>query len=449
LCILLEFGRKSKPTEKLMKIELGKNTKGVVEMDTGFLNHHVAVFGSTGSGKTGQVISMIEQAMQQGVPVFMVDVKGDLINALQQEESILQKLDVRILTPGATHGTSVNLFLGLNDPNTGMATLGELCELIGISRNPMRSKGFAFLAAVVQDLHKRKKPCSLRILMEQCQEPQIKKVGVLPVEEAISPKMRKDLLLRLNGLFCDPDMADWMQGIDLDIPCLLDSNPDKTPVIVYSVVHLVNDDERLFALTLFFEKMVAWMREKGGKEKMRGVLVVDECYGMMPPHPQNPPTKPLLMTMFKQGRDYGLGVICATQNPKDVCYKVLGNCHTWIVGKLQTDNDRGRVLEGVVSASGGDRRVLGKVMAGLGKREFVRIHNGEASKYYSRQCQALLTGPCSIPEVETIHAWFDPKSFAKRMWEKALSVFNKDKSDQSLLSLLHAENNYRKAGGSP
>lgn len=431
-----------------MKIDLGAQKSGsLVQLDTSYLNHHVAVFGSTGSGKTGQVIGMVEQAMHQEVPVILVDVKGDLLNIIQQEEAVLEKLDVHILTPGATHGTPVNLFLGLNDPNTGLATLGELCELIGVSRNPMRSKSFAFLASVVQDLHARKKTCNIKVLMENCMDPQIKKVGVLSVERAITKKMREDLLLRLNGLFCDPEMADWMQGVELDMSKLLTPKSGKTPVVIYSVTHLVDEREKMFALTLFFSKMVAWMRESGGKQKMRGLLVVDECYGMMPPHPQVPATKPMLMTLFKQGRDYGVGVIAATQNPKDICYKVLGNCHTWIIGRLQTDNDRGRVLEGVVSTGGGDKKVIGKMMNALGKREFLRIHEGKVQSYRSRDVNALLTGPVSINEIHKIHTWFNPKTALKTMLDKAIKIFNSSKSEDTLLGLIKAREAYLKAGG--
>lgn len=428
-----------------MTITLGHTSTGaLVEIDTSYLNHHTFVCGSTGSGKTGQVIGIVEQAMYQKVPVILVDVKGDMLNAIQQQEAILEELNVQILTPGATHGTPVNLFLGLNDKDTAYATLEQLCELIGVSRNPTRSKAFAFLSAVVEWLHKKGKPCNIEALMANCQTPQIKKVGMLDVSFAVSSKMRHDLLLRLNGLFCDPKMEDWMQGIDLDIAKLLERKDDKTPVVIYSVKHLTDDNQKMFALTLFFERMVAWMREEGGKGQLRGLLVVDECYGMMPPHPQVPATKPLLTTMFKQGRDCGLGLICATQNAKDVDYKILSNCHTWIIGRLQTENDRKRVLEAVE----GDKKIIGKQMNALGRREFLHIHEGKVDPYTSRDVNARLTGPASMKEVSAIHDWFHPKRKLKGLLRKAIDAFNGNKNDrQTLLALVQAQNAYMKAGG--
>ena len=431
-----------------MSIKLGKTDTGTsVGIKTAYLNHHMAVFGATGSGKTGQVIGIVEQAMYKKVPIVLVDIKGDLINTLQQDDAILEELDVTLLTPGATHGTSVNLFLGLNDPAIGLATLGQLCEIIGVPRNSTRSKGYAFLASVVQELHKRKKPCNIKALMENCMEPQIEKVGLLPVDHAITEGLRKDLLLRLNGLFCDPEMADWMQGIDLDMSSLLTPKNGKTPVIVYSVVHLVDETEKMFALTLFFEKMVSWMREKGGKGEMRGLLVVDECSGLFPPHPQNPSTKKPLMTIFKQGREYGLGMLVATQNPKDVCYKALGNCHTWLIGRLQTDNDRSRVLEGVLNKGSCDKKAVGQLMNGLGKRKFLRIHEGNVVRYSSRDVNAELTGPASIEEFKTLQEWFTPTRKLMSMMNAAIRIFNKDKTEASLKDVVRAQYRYVESGG--
>ena len=395
---------------------------------------------------TGQVISIMEQAMYHSIPVFAVDIKGDLCNAVQQRDDFLENLDVHILTPGGDHGTSVDLFSGLNDPDTGSSTLAQICELVGISAT-RSSKGFAFLSAVLNQYHAKKKGCSLQVLMDNCIEPKIKKVGMLPVEDAITSTMRKDLLTRLNSLYCDPKLEHWMSGMELDITKICKS--EKTPVIIYSVTHLVDEKEREAALVYFFQKMVAWMRQEGGKKKMRGLLVVDECKGILPPHPYNPPTKNLIMTMITQGRDYGLGVLLATQNPKDICYNALGNCHTWLVGRLQAANSRVRVLEGVLSTGAYDKQSVDRMMTGLQKREFLHISGGKVEKFFSRDVDAQLTGPASIRELSLLHQFFAPvrKSRLKAAMEFAVRAFNNSKTDDNLRKVVKAQDAYMKADG--
>jgi hypothetical protein len=162
---------------------------------------------------------------------------------------------------------------------------------------------------------------------------------------------RKALAAALNTLLASPTFASWRQGVTLDVAAWLTPRDGRTPAVIVSVAHL-DDDERALVLGVLLEEVLSWVRALPGSQRLRALLVFDEVYGYLPPHPQNPPTKRPLVALMKQGRAFGVGVLIATQNPMDLDYRALSNAGLWCVGRLQTDADRERVLDGLGDTSG-------------------------------------------------------------------------------------------------
>src|SRR6185295_2089160 len=138
----------------------------------------------------------------------------------------------------------------------------------------------------------------------------------------------------------------------LDIEKMLRAADGRPRLSIVYTAHL-SDDERLFVTALLLDKVKTWMRRQPGTSQLRALVYMDEIYGYFPPHPANPPTKRPLITLLKQARAQGVGIVLATQNPVDLDYKGLANIGVWLVGRLQTEQDRARLRDGLLG-SGAD-----------------------------------------------------------------------------------------------
>src|SRR5690606_12386603 len=141
---------------------------------------------------------------------------------------------------------------------------------------------------------------------------------------------------------------------------------------------------------------------------LRAILYMDEIFGYFPPV-ANPPSKRPLLTLLKQARAFGLGIVLATQNPVDLDYKGLTNAGTWFLGRLQSERDKLRVLEGLEgasSASGGsfDRARFDALLSGLGKRVFLmhNVNDAEPTLFRTRFALSYLRGPLSRTDVKRL-----------------------------------------------
>lgn len=375
-------------------------------IDPDNLTTHAAVLGMTGSGKTGLLIGMIEEFVQNKTPMVIVDIKGDMANiALQPDKGLREQMSIRILTPGADHGESVNVLADLANPKKIESAVSTLLSLIGENTDPIRSKPHTYISAILQFGHAKGWACSLEELIEAVQDPPFSKLGAMPVEDVLSIGRRKALAAKLNNVLVAPSFKYWREGVSLELDRLLEAPvASKTPILIYSVAHLVSDDERMSALATLFEEMVLWMRSQKGAKGLQCTLIVDECYGLLPPT-KKPPTKVPLLTMLKQGRGYGLGVILSSQNPMDLDYKAMANCQTWMIGKLQTINDRKRVIDGVVVVgSRYDKKSLHRTVGGLLPRQFLVAFNGKTAVFNTRNVSAQLAGPMSEEDILNLYA---------------------------------------------
>jgi DNA helicase HerA-like ATPase len=168
-------------------------------------------------------------------------------------------------------------------------------------------------------------------------------------------------------------------------------------------------------LGVLLEEILSWVRTLPGSQRLRALLVFDEVYGFLPPHPANPPTKRPLVALMKQARAFGVGVIVATQNPMDLDYRALSNAGLWCLGRLQTDADRTRVLDGLAAARGidGMSQELESTLRRLAPRWFV-VRNAHVSSppilMQPRYAISLLRGPMTRLEIRAARGVKDARA---------------------------------------
>nr|HMQ22202.1 DUF87 domain-containing protein [Planctomycetota bacterium] len=413
--------------------ESGKATDEDLLYDAKDLTTHAMCVGMTGSGKTGLCVSLLEEAAMDGIPVIAIDPKGDLGNLLLtfpdfrpsdfepwidpgeamrkgkspsdyahdvaalwqkglaswgQDGDRLRRFDAAcdraIYTPGSQTGLPLTVLRSFTAPpekqRADMEAMGDrtqsavsgLLSLVGIDADPLRSREHIFLSNIVSRAWQAGRDLQIGDLIRGIQEPGFDKIGFFDLESFYPSRERFDLSMRINNLLASPSFASWMQGEALDVNRLLYTSDGRPRISVLSLSHL-SDAERMFFVTLLLGEVVSWMRAQPGTSSLRAILYMDEVFGYFPPV-ANPPSKKPLLTLLKQARAFGLGVVLATQNPVDLDYKGLTNAGTWFLGKLQTERDKKRLLDGLGQVGGLDPRRIDDLLSSLATREFV-LHN--------------------------------------------------------------------------
>ena len=434
-----------------------------LELDESDLLTHGLIVGMTGSGKTGLAVTLIEEALRKGVPVLAIDPKGDLGNLLLLFEgldpgsfapwvdaeaarregqsveaaaaeaastwrkgladwglgaadvaALKQAHEAVIYTPGSRAGIPLNVLQSLDAPGVPFDSAAEdlrdeiagivsgLLGLLRIEADPLQSRESILLSNLVEACWRSGKGLSLESLITGIADPPFEKLGALPLETVYPRKERQGLMMALNNLLASPSFEAWREGDPLDVDALLKSRDGRPRLSVIYTAHL-SDEERLFVTALVLDKVKTWMRRQAGTSELRALVYMDEIFGYFPPHPANPPTKRPLLTLLKQARAQGVGVVLATQNPVDLDYKGLANIGTWMVGKLQTDQDRARLREGLLGA-GVDAAGLDRMLDATRKRVFLLhdVHRGGPELFHSRWALCYLRGPLTREEVERL-----------------------------------------------
>ena len=453
-----------------------KLTDELVLYDSRDLTTHAVIIGMTGSGKTGLGIGLLEEAALDHIPVIAIDPKGDLGNLLltfpelspqdfrpwvnsrqaadqgmtgdehsqalaamwkkglaewgQDGERISRLRDsaeMAIYTPGSSAGLPISVLQSFAAPAGALvgdvelnrervlATVTGLLSLLGIDADPVTSRDHILLSRIFDEHWRKGLDLDIPAVIGEIQKPAFDRVGVMALETFYPAAERFALAMRLNNLLAAPGFEAWMQGDALDAASLLYTGAGKPRISIMSIAHL-SEAERMFFVSMLLNELIAWMRTQQGTTSLRAVLYMDEIVGYMPPV-ANPPSKQLLLTLLKQARAYGLGLVLATQNPVDLDYKGLSNTGTWFIGRLQTERDKARVMEGLEgSAHGGqfDGQGMQRTLAGLGKRQFLlhNVHEDESVVFATRWVMSYLAGPLTREQIRTLMAGVRPQARA-------------------------------------
>jgi hypothetical protein len=436
--------------------------------DASDLVTHGVIVGMTGSGKTGLGIDLIEECAIDAVPVIAIDPKGDLGNLLLtfpklaaedflpwvnpdearraaqtveafaaaeasrwskglaewgQDGTRIERLrdaaEFALYTPGSSSGRPLSIMKSFAAPDPEIVNDAELLQdrvstaatsvltLAGIDAEPIKSREHVLLANLFTNSWRAGRDLDLASLIAEIQSPPIARVGVLDLESFFPSHDRFALAMQLNQLLAAPGFGAWLEGEALDIDRLLYGLNGRPRVSVISIAHL-DDQERMFFVSLLLNEIVGWMRSQRGTSSLRALVYFDEIFGFLPPV-ANPPSKPPLLTLLKQARAFGLGVVAATQNPVDLDYKALSNAGTWMLGRLQTERDKARVLDGLEGAAGTagtgfDRAQIDRLLSSLGKRQFLlhNVHEKEPVLFETRWALSYLRGPLGRDEINRL-----------------------------------------------
>jgi hypothetical protein len=457
---------------RMFDIEGGRSLDDLLLYDSKDLTTHAVCVGMTGSGKTGLGISLLEEAAIDGIPSLVIDPKGDMGNLLltfpnlkpgdfipwvdpdaaarkgltteefarktadtwrkglaewSQEASRIQKyqdsVDRAIYTPGSTAGFPLTILRSFAAPSHAVAedpealrdrivtAVSGLLALVGLAADPIRSREHILLSNILQQAWDEGRNLDIKNLIREIQTPPFERVGVFDLESFYPANERLGLAMQLNNLLASPGFANWMEGIPLDIGNLLYTNEGKPRIAILSIAHL-SDSERMSFVTLLLNEVISWMRSQPGTTSLRALLYMDEIFGYFPPTAV-PPSKVPMLTLLKQARAYGLGVVLATQNPVDLDYKGLANAGTWFIGRLQTERDKLRVLEGLEGASQAagflfNRGEMDKMLSALGHRVFLmhNVHENQPTLFQTRWALSYLRGPLTRTQIKVL---MDPR----------------------------------------
>lgn len=453
---------------RVFDMEANKTTDELLLYDSKDLVTHAVCVGMTGSGKTGLCISLIEEAAIDGIPSILIDPKGDLANLLltfpnlspqdfqpwvnlddarqksltpeeyasKQAETwknglaswgqdgtriqgLRDKVDMVVYTPGSNAGFPVSILKSFAAPPPAIlsdadllherinTTVTSLLGLVGITADPVQSREHILLSTILYDIWSQGKDLDLAALIQSVQKPTVSKIGVLDLESFYPSKDRFELVIALNNLLASPGFSTWLQGTPLDISQILYTPAGKPRIAIFSIAHL-GDPERMFFVSLLMNQILGWMRSQSGTTSLRAIVYMDEIFGFLPPV-NNPPSKLPIITLLKQARAFGVGMVLATQNPVDLDYKALGNAGTWFIGRLQTERDKGRLLDGLDSAAATsgvqfNRSKMEGLLSKLGNRVFLmnNAHEDAPVIFQTRWALSYLRGPLTRDQIKIL-----------------------------------------------
>src|SRR5262245_22688078 len=453
---------------RLCDPKTGKPRDDLLLYDSKDLVTHAVCVGMTGSGKTGLCLALLEEAAIDGIPAIVIDPKGDLGNLLltfpglsgpefepwvNEEDArkagqpladfaakvaetwkkglaewgqdgdrikrLREAADFAIYTPGSTAGVPLSVLKSFAAPPATVradsdlfrerlaGTVTSLLGLLDVESDPVQGREHILLSTILSTAWTQGKDIAVAELVQMIQTPPVKQIGVMDLESVFPAKERFALAMRLNNLLASPGFAAWMQGDPLDVSALLHTLAGKPRISIISIAHLA-EAERMFVVSLLLNQVVSWVRTQPGTTSLRALLYMDEIFGYFPPI-ANPPSKLPLLTLLKQARAFGFGVVLATQNPVDLDYKGIANAGTWFVGRLQTERDKARVLEGLEGAAAEagakyDRATMDKTLAGLGKRVFLmnNVHESGPALFQVRWAMSYLRGPLTREQIKKL-----------------------------------------------
>ena len=490
------------------KEELAKDVYTPLVYKNKDLLTHAAIIGMTGSGKTGLGISLLEEAAIDNIPSIIIDPKGDMGNLLltfpnlqgsdfepwieeqdainngvtlkehaqntanlwkkgiegdfqniQRIEKLKNAADFTIYTPGSNAGVQISILSSFKAPSREVledndllvslinSTVSSILSLIE-EKNDSISKESILISSIFMNYYSAGKDLNLEQLISLIVTPPFEKVGIFDLETFFAQDDRLKLALKLNTIIANPSFKSWIEGETLDISNLLYDENGKAKVSIFSIAHL-NDSQRMFFVSLLLNQMVSWMRRQEGTSSLKALLYMDEIFGYFPPS-ANPPSKQPMLTLLKQARSFGVGIILSTQNPVDIDYKGLANIGTWFIGRLQTKQDKEKVIDGLSSASEGkiDKNEIENLLSNLEKRTFImkNINEDGIKVFKTRWALSYLKGPISKDDIKKLMINKINQSNSKVIendLEKEIPKLHIPKAEQSLKPIITSNINQK------
>lgn len=451
---------------RIVDMKSGEVTKEDFFYDLDDLTTHAIITGMTGSGKTGLGVGMLEEAAFQNIPAFIIDPKGDLTNLIlhfpelrgedfapwvdpqtanqkgvtvdelgestarlwenglakwelgpEQIELLKNSAEFTIYTPGSNAGVPINVISSFEAPNMDWeenaevlreriaSTVTALLGLVGMHDiDPLRSREHILLSNLLENAWRNNRSLTMLDLITQIQEPPFDRLGAFPLDNFFPDKDRMELAFLINNFLASPSFQSWGEGEPLDFANFMRTADGKPKHSIFYISHL-NEDERMFFVTLFFAALESWMRQQRGTGHLRAMVYFDEVMGYLPPV-SNPPSRTLILRMLKQARAYGVGLVLATQNPVDVDYKALSNAGTWLIGRLQTERDIDRLMDGLRAAGSNlSPSEIREEINGLPKRTFFihNVHGGKPATFNTRWVLNYLAGPMTRTQIPALN----------------------------------------------
>lgn len=480
---------------KTYDLDNGAMRDDKVFYDPDDLTTHAVITGMTGSGKTGLGVIMLEEAALQGIPAIVIDPKGDLTNLLlhfpdllpedfqpwvdkdaaRREgvsveeaaektanlwrnglesygigrpdlEALRDSVQFAVYTPGSDSGLPVSILASLSAPDIPWegnreilrekisSTVTAILGLVGMRNiDPVQAKEHILLSNIFEEAWKVGRDLDMATLITHVQSPPFDRLGVFSLDQFYPERDRFNLAMLLNNFLAAPSFHTWLEGTPLDIGHLLHSKSGKPRHSIFYLAHL-NDQERMFFVTLLYTAIESWMRTQKGSTGLRAMVYFDEIVGYLPPT-MNPPSKNIILRMLKQARAFGVGLVLATQNPVDLDYKALSNAGTWMIGRLQTEQDKARLLDGLEGAAPGvDRRSYDRMISLLGQRVFLlhNVHESGSKTFHTRWAMNYLAGPMTRAQIPAVNAL---ARAMERVSEKIAATKAEPKQKESAQSL--------------
>lgn len=437
---------------------------------------HAVLVGMTGSGKTGLGVTLIEEAAIDKIPAIVIDPKGDMANLLlnfpdlapsdfkpwidandanragmsvdefaakqastwkkglqdwdqdgERVRMLRDSAEFTVYTPGSESGIPISILSSFAAPSAGVledsdlmrdrvsTTATSILSMLGIDADPVKSREHILLTTIFDHCWRKHQSLDLGAIIRLVQTPPVTQIGVMDLESFYPSKDRFELAMSINNLLAAPGFQAWTKGEPMDVDSLLYTPEGKPRISIFSIAHL-SDSERMFFVSLLLNQTISWMRSRSGTSSLRAMLYIDEIFGYMPPVAE-PPTKKPLLTLLKQARAFGVGLVLATQNPVDLDYKGLSNTGTWFIGRLQTERDKMRVLDGLEGASNEagetfDRSSISEILSNVGKRVFLmhNVHENGPSVFHSRWALSYLAGPMTRDHIKRLMDGRQPRS---------------------------------------
>lgn len=450
--------------EKMGLFYLGKNSEDdtLTLYKSNHLTTHAMIIGMTGSGKTGLGIGLIEEAGIDNIPSIIIDPKGDMgnlclafpkldakefepwmdssdaankgktvselasdtadmyrtgLSSFEQDASRVEKfakIEKTIYTPGSSAGVGVNILGSFEAPSKEIledsdtfsslinSTVSSLLALVSIDADPINSKEHLLLSNIFYYYYSREISLTLEDIIGHVASPPFEKIGMLSLTTFYNQNDRMKLAMALNGVISSVTFSSWIQGEPLNIQDMLYDEEGKAKIAIFSIAHL-NDNERMFFVTILLNAYINWMRKQRGSSSLKSILYMDEIFGFFPPT-KNPPSKEPMLLLLKQARAFGTGVILSTQNPIDLDYKGLSNIGTWFVGKLQTKQDIEKVIDPLLAKSKLSKEEIAKKLTTLKGRHFFmkNVHAEETVEFTTRWVLSYLKGPMTKDDIRVL-----------------------------------------------